>query len=296
MISVLIPTYNYSIIDLVQELYQQIKETEVPFEIIIADDSSTNKKVSIKNKEFLSRITDCIYIENHKNIGRTATRNLLAKKAVFDNLLFLDADIMPRHKNFIHLFLKSSLEKNDLIFGGITYKKESFNPDCSLRWKFGNEREEKNVQQRNKNPYLSIISGCIFIKKDCFIEFNSFLDDFYGTDILFTYNLKINRINVLHINNPVYHLGLEHNKKFLRKSKKAIETLIHFEEKELLPNNYSSLQKAYLKLKKNGLTKIFKYIINPFNIKIEKILQTKTPPLFLFDLYRLYYLVKLKDY
>mgnify|MGYP000232582310 CR=1 FL=1 len=64
------------------------------FEILVLDDASTDKQCSSENKK-INALDHCSYLENEKNIGRTATRNILAKKAKYDWLLFLDADVIP---------------------------------------------------------------------------------------------------------------------------------------------------------------------------------------------------------
>ena len=91
MLSILIPTYNYLIVELVNRVHKQAITATIPFEIIIIDDCSTNKDIINANK-IINGLEFCTYIQNDNNLGRTASRNILAIKAKYNLLLFLDAD------------------------------------------------------------------------------------------------------------------------------------------------------------------------------------------------------------
>src|SRR5690606_7238241 len=102
MLSILIPTYNYDVTNLVSQLYNQcIEVPNLSFEIIVYEDGSTNTDIIQLNK----KIANIRYLYNEDNIGRTAARNFLAKSALFDTLLFLDADTLPKKSNFIDKYL-----------------------------------------------------------------------------------------------------------------------------------------------------------------------------------------------
>ena len=117
----------------------------------------------------------------------------------------------------------------------------------------------------------------------------------YGLDILFSNNLKINNITVTHIDNPVYHLGLEDNNIFIKKSLEAVKTTIQLERKGIISNDLRPLQKSYLNLKKKRLTILFSFFISIFKKIMERNFNSKSPNLFWFDLYRLNYYIELKS-
>ena len=114
-------------------------------------------------------------------------------------------------------------------------------------------------------------------------------------DILFSNNLKTSKIKVEHIDNPVYHLGLESNESFITKSLEAVKTTLKLEENNLIENDLRPLQKSYLKLKKLGLVNIFSIFISVFKNIMERNFLSENPNLFWFDLYRLQYFIKLKS-
>lgn len=294
MLSILIPTFNTSISELVKELHDQICLCNIPFEIIVCDDAST-KEQSL-NKE-VSNLTNCIYITNNSNIGRTATRNKLAQKALYEWVLFLDADVYPKSKDFIQEYLKTinSSKNMSCVFGGIAYKEEKPIKEELLRWVYGIQKESKIASERNKNPHF-IISQNLLIKKVLFLELNIFTENQYGLDIIFSYELKRKNINVLHIDNEVYHLGLESNEVFLKKSIDSLRTTIDYEKQGKIPNDLRPVQRIYNKLQIIlGSHKLIGFIIGIFEKRIKTNLISKKPSMILFDLYRLYYYIQLKS-
>src|SRR5690606_33420534 len=105
MISILIPTYNYNVFPLVENLYQQCERENLEYEILVLDDASPNKKFKEENSK-INKLENCSFQVLDENIGRSKIRNLLATRAKFDWLLFLDADTFPSNNNFIQNYLE----------------------------------------------------------------------------------------------------------------------------------------------------------------------------------------------
>ena len=292
MLSILIPTYNYSVVNLVSMIEKQAIPAGFPFEIIVLDDASNQKNILLEN-ESISQIAHCTYLKNTNNLGRTASRNLLANKARYNWLLFLDADILPKYDDFISRFQLEKQKDTSVIFGGVVYVEKRPNTSEMLRWKYGNLREAKSVENRKKQPYF-IISQNLLIKKPLFLKLNTSTTNCYGLDILFSANLKKNNISVTHIDNPVYHLGLESSAAFIKKSVEAVKTTFKLEEDGLIEEDLRPLQKSYLHLKNWKLSGLFTKLFKVFKPTIEKNLHSKNPSIFLFDLFRLYHFTKLK--
>src|SRR5690554_3801639 len=118
MLSILIPTYNYNVFPLVENLYQQCIASKIVFEIIVFDDASAqhfdNQKINL--------LENARFEVLEKNIGRSAIRNLLAKTAKYDWLLFLDADVFPMHTNLISNYMNETTSDNKVVYGGIRYQ------------------------------------------------------------------------------------------------------------------------------------------------------------------------------
>src|SRR5690606_14920925 len=158
MLSILIPTYNFNITNLVDTLSSQLEQVDFAFEILVLEDGSTINELIEVNKS-ITQFSNYHYIQHTTNKGRTATRQALAKAAKYNWLLFMDADVLPQNENFIqHLDIEN--QNADVVFGGITYQKNKPEKAKVLRWKYGKSRENRPVSERIKAPYLSIISGC----------------------------------------------------------------------------------------------------------------------------------------
>ncbi len=296
MLSILIPTYNYKISTLVKTLYQQALNTNCVFEILVLDDCSTDTGIISSNAE-INLLPNCRIIQNDRNLGRTAARQRLAETATYETLLFLDADVMPKNSNFIENYLDELTKtESEVIFGGIAYQKEKPETNKMLRWKYGVERESLTVATRQKNPFLTVNSGAFLIQKKIFLKINGKMNlNNYGMDIMFTQLLKEKCNGVLHIENPVLHLGLEDNEVFIKKSLKAVETLVILENENKIESNLSTLQRSYLKLKKLHLREVFSFIISKMKGSMERNFLSNNPNLFWFDLYRLHYYIQLKN-
>ncbi|NQX85210.1 MAG: glycosyltransferase family 2 protein [Flavobacteriaceae bacterium] len=285
MLSILIPTYNYNAFPLAEALVVQLRKTTITYELICIDDGSFSALNTDNQK--INNLKNATFIAHHKNLGRNANRQFLAEQANYDWLLFIDSDTIPKHDHFIADYIPFFEKAHDVIFGGFAYQKNT-DPKKSLRYNFGKSREEVKASKRNSMPYKVIISANFLIKKDIFMTLNkSVTTNIYGLDYLFGAMLKQNHINVFHADNEVYHLGIDENADYLRKTKRAIEALTLIKTSTEIKTHDISLLKAYEKLKKVGLRNLFSHLVKIANPLIEKNLLGSKPKLFLFDIYRL---------
>ncbi len=293
MLSILIPTYNYSVLSLVKNLYKQCVASNIPFEIIVFDDASQDPFDNQKINDFENARFEVL----DKNIGRSAIRNLLAKTAKYDWLLFLDADIFPNGESLIENYL-DEIYKNTtprVIYGGIRYQEETPEKHQLLRWIYGNKREAISASERNKDVYLSFLTLNFLIHKSIFerVCFNEEIPNLRNEDLLFSYDLKQTKVIVNHIENWVYHLGIETTDIYIKKTNESSSAFLYLLENKLLPHNYTPYGRAYklvidLRLKK--VISVLFHIAKPLLIKS---LKSKHPSMFLFDLYRLGYICSL---
>ena len=288
MLSILIPVYNYDVFALVEALHKQCLEIEIEFEIICLDDASErfideNKKI----QQFIN--TSFIVLES--NIGRSAIRNLLARKAQYENLLFLDADTIPFDPNFIATYISEINNVKKIVYGGILYQTAEPKKEAILRWLYGKKREALSVEQRNQNPYISFLTLNFLIKKSVFstVKFNESIPNLRHEDTLFSYELMRNQIEIAHIKNPVYHLGIEDSLAFLRKSEEAVVGLKNLVDRNLISVEYVKLSYYFQIIKKYYLTSLFAFGFKIFKPLFRKQLLSKNPSMLLFDLYRLGY-------
>jgi len=189
MLSILIPTYNHPVLDLVNMLYKQCDEVGISFEILVLDDGSSDKNISTINKK-IEEFPFCKHFENFENRGRSISRDLLAKKANYDWLLFLDADVQLKEKDFIKEYvLHINAGKANIYSGGIVYEKSKPEKEKILRWEYGRKREEKSAELRNKTPFI-IVTGNLLIKKEVFQKINTIQENVYGEDLVLSQHIK----------------------------------------------------------------------------------------------------------
>lgn len=293
MISILIPTYNYSVYPLVEALHKQASSVQIEFEIKVYDDGSSQFQLE---NEIINDFPFSTYIKFQENRGRTAIRSLMAKEAKYEWLLFLDADVLPKNDDFIKRYIEAILGNKscDVIFGGISYEKEKPPQEKMLRWKYGQTREAKSVTERKKEKYF-IISQNLAVKKHMFLKSNTLLENYYGLDNFFSNQLKRMDAKVLHIDNPIIHFGLEANTTFIQKALKAVETTVILERKGMMDPDMRPIQKSYLNLERFHLLNIFITVISKYKPKMERNFNSKNPNLLWFDLYRLNYYIELKQ-
>ena len=294
MLSILIPTYNYNVIPLVLELHKQCLECEINFEILVFDDGS--KLFTIENQK-INSLENCRFEILENNIGRSAIRNLLAKKAKFSSLLFLDADTIPINNHFIKNYIAQINDDEKVVYGGIKYQKEKPKKSGVLRWKYGISREALSVEKRQENPYLSLLTLNFLTHKSVFdkVSFNETIPNLRHEDTLFSYNLKQQKIKVIHIENPVFHLGLDEFEVAIKKENESILGLKYLIDHQLLPTDYVRLSAVAAKIDKLKLNFAFVLFYKMTRFLFLKNLASSNPSLFIFDLYRLGHLCKLNS-
>ena len=282
MFSILIPTYNFDVYKLVHNVHTQLNDNKINFEIIVFEDGS---------KEFENKIKDLKNVEiiyNEENIGRVKARQFLAKKAKYDWLIFLDADVIPKRNHFILNYLNATLLDYDVVFGGFAYYQTKPGNDYLLRWKYGKEQEEVFAFKRNKTPYKIIISANYMIKKTVFNAINFQMNakgygyDNYDGALLKQYNTK-----VLHIDNEVYHLGIEKSRIYLKKKEQAAITLLKLLKEENITVHDNQLLGLYLNLKKFKSIFLLSGIYRLFSGLMKKNLTGNNPSIKILQLYRI---------
>ena len=290
MISILIPCYDFNALPLVKRLEKEALTLSIAYEIICIDDGSFSPLN--ENNQQINALTNCLFIESKKNVGRIANRKLLSDKAQYNWLLFIDVDTMPKNEKFLETYL-SHINKKDAVFGGFFYNKESFSNDNSLRFTFGKKREQVTSKKRMRNPYNYIISSNFMINKSIFDQIEVPEDiNGYGLDYFFGAQLKTNNVHITHIDNEVIHHDLDDNNEFLEKTRSALDNLKYMNNNNYIKKHDISILKAYNFLKILLLENMFYAMIKTVNNKIETNLMSKKPSLVAFDLYRLAYLCK----
>ncbi|WP_400077647.1 glycosyltransferase family 2 protein [Winogradskyella sp. R77965] len=289
MLSILIPTYNYNVTELLNTLKAELGSIAPNYEVICYEDGSS--KYLEENKTIIQSITNAKHIISADNKGRITTRQSLAENAKYNWLLFLDSDVIPEKVNFLKDYLKFLNHNYDVIYGGFTYDSKKPNKQFTLRWKYGKKYEHVNADVRNKTPYKIVISGNFLVKKRTFLDINSRIEnDGYGYDNYMGALMKANNIKVFHINNNVIHKGLDTNSIFLTKVNQAVETIFEINQKHSNIITDNSLLELYKKIKSFGLKGLILFIFKISKTSIKRQLLSGNPNLTFLQFYKLGYL------
>ncbi len=292
MISVLVPVYQYNVVDLVESLSHQLEANGVVYEILVYDDCSLPDCKACNDP--LKHLKNVIYVELNQNIGRSKIRNLLAEKANYENLLFLDCDIALPDNNFIDRYLNFSA-KSYVTVGGICYRSEKPADSAKvLRWKYGHRREALTAAERNKRPYGAFKTANFFVTKTVFsrVKFSEEITGYGHEDTLFGYQLEQAAIPILHIDNPVYHDGLEDANVFISKSEQAVKNLYFLFMSGALANTWKQnpLLRFFVIFKVLQLRYLSAVLYPVFGPFLRKLMQGRYPLVFLFNTYKLLYI------
>jgi glycosyltransferase involved in cell wall biosynthesis len=289
MLSVLIPTYDYTAFSLVKEMHQQLILEAISFEIICFDDGSNSPLNS--NNEKINTLSFSSFKSLEKNVGRSAIRNLLAHTAKYKWLLFLDADVIPVRSNFVKNYIACFKTDKAVFCGGILYQNKKENVGL-LRYKYGKKHEEISSEQRNKNAEKYFFTSNFLIQKAVFdlVQFDENLTQYGKEDFLFSIQLTQKKFRIEHLNNEVYHLGLDENTLFVTKTKRAMENLVFLDDQALIDAKEMPLLDAVRKIRLLKMTTI----IAGFYPFFEKLTSKKSSVFFL-NCLKVSYLCHLKS-
>jgi GT2 family glycosyltransferase len=296
MLSILVPVYNFNIVSLVTELHRQASLAAVPFEIVVLDDCSS-VLLRDQNKD-VAKLPGVKFHELNRNIGRASIRNRLAGMAEFSSLLFMDCDSEVSEFNFIANYLPYC-GQDVVVCGGRIYKPEP--PDESellLRWLYGTHREQLSASVRKDDPYHSFMTNNFLISRSILsqIQFDETIVQYGHEDTLFGFELRKRGIPIVHIQNPLIHIGLEIAREFIRKTSEGIENLITLvQEGKIEQQDFKDIRllQAYETLNRFRMVNLFLLLYFPMERVVMRNLLGANPSLRAFDLYKLSLLARL---
>lgn len=289
-LSILIPVYNEVCVDKVAKLKQLCDSTEkLEYEIIVADDGSTNHTCIEKNND-INNMDHCRYVLKKENTGSGATRNFLCDICRFDWMLFLDCDMDIADNSFISKYIGMQ-DEPAVVNGGISIGK---NPAMrhNLRYIYECEAESAHTaQKRNAMPYREFRSTNFMIHKSItnVCRFDEKLMRY--EDVLYGKMLKRHGFRIIHIDNPTVMNDFEENADFVRKAEKDMKTL-HYFEKEL--QGFSRMLTFTNTLSHKMPLGIIRLWHKLFGSIERRMLTSRHPSLYIYNLYRLGYYLSLK--
>ena len=285
MVSVLIPVYGEAIDAQLASLAVEIKTRDYPVEVIVCDDASPNPKrphyTDYENLGFR-------FIRLKENLGRSRIRNYLAEQAKYEQLIFIDADCQPILGNFIDNYVLKFKPDVILVGGQLFASEPPSSLNQMLRWNYGTNVEARPLKERTKAPYKSFMANNFSISKSMLKDY-PFDENHTGyghEDTLFGVQLRINNLKVVHIKNPIRHLGNETNEQFLKKTDEGARNLakLYFEGKL---DGHVRLVKTYEQLRLAGFAGLTRAILSKRQDGYKKALMKGNANLRKFSLFKL---------
>ena len=229
-ISVLIPTYNHVCVALVKGLAQQLEAVGGDYEIIVADDGSTDAATVAENQA-INTLPHCRYIVREENVGRAAIRHFLVREAQQPYVLFIDSDMTLISDDFIRRYLDSDCDT--VIDGGVAIGGDPDALKGNLRYCYEKAEEARHTApERQKSPYQHLHTANLLVRRDLMIE-HPFDERFrhYGyEDVLLGKSFREQRIPIAHIDNPLGFCTFETNADFVAKTEEGLRTLGQFRD------------------------------------------------------------------
>lgn len=288
-LSILIPVYNWDCTQLIKDLHFQGLVLGIPYEIIVADDCSTDRDLFDKNRVVAESHENCRFFWLQHNIGRSSIRNFMADQSKYDSLMFMDCDAYINNKSFLKNYMDVA-DRASVICGGVVHPDSIPAPGVELRYYYEKKAdEERSAEFRSRTPYARFDSKIFLIDRKDFmkVRFDESYVHYGYEDVQFGHELEKNGISILHIDNPLVHMGLESSEIFLSKTRQAV--LNAFEHKDEIENS-SRLLNNYKRVVNFRMRWLFRIIWTFFQKSMERNLLGPKPKLRLFSLYKLCYI------
>ena len=226
-LSILIPTFNDVCTTLVTTLHEQAETLGIGYEILVADDGSTDKAVVEKNRQ-INSLSNCRLIEQPANQGRAAVRNFLARQATYPWLVFIDSDMVVCREDFLRRYAETT--DASIVDGGVVIGQVQPGNLRSLYEKAA--EQEHTFEKRQQSPYQDFHTANFMIERELMLQ-HPFDERFryYGyEDVLFGKAMQQAGIPITHMDNPLSFEVFEDNAAFVAKTEEGLRTLYTFRE------------------------------------------------------------------
>jgi len=286
MISILIPVYNYDCTTLVKELRQSCILARVDYEILIGNDCSTDEAI-VKAINKLDDLPNCRVVNEPKNIGRAFIVNHMAQLSAYPYLIIIDSDARVPNDDFIVNYVKAAVD-HDVVCGGIGVSEEYKGTDNTLRYKYElAATKSRALEYRQKHPYEKLSTFNLLIRRRVFdaIRFDSHCYQYGYEDTVLGLDLMRQGIEIVHIDNPLIHTGIDSNTSFLHKTHMAMHVLIGLDR---FYQEHIRISRTAFKLKRMNMLWSIQLWHRMFGEYEHKML-LKKPNVTLFNIYKLGY-------
>lgn len=231
-LSILIPVYNWPVGSLVRELQAQIERDGLAHcvDIHLFDDGS-DMACADSLQVLATPDGDEPLVRVHtlgRNVGRAEARNQLLARSSGDWVLFLDADVLPDKETFVRDYLASaSSGGSEAICGGLSYNR-LVNVGVGQRfyYRYSSRISVAPPLVRNARAWAWVFTSNMLVSRRL-VQACPFDEEFsgYGYEDLEWGARLHGLVGVLHVDNPVTHLGLLDKPTLQRKTREAAPNL-----------------------------------------------------------------------
>jgi len=273
----------------VKGLVTQCEDIEgLRYEVIVADDGSTDKHLCLLNEELLD-LEHVRYITREKNIGRACIRNFLVQQATYEWVLFVDSDLSIIREDYILNYIQ--LDSTFLVaYGGYEVGNENI---TNLRYLYEKDAAPKHtMEQRKLHPYHHLHTANLMMKRTTALiyPFDERFKRYGFEDVLLGKRLQEHNVCIAQINNPLLFDHFETNDSYMEKTEEALQTLYTFRN-EL--SGFSSLLTLNYHLRRWRLHYLILFIFQQKREKWRTILCGEKPNLKLYIIYKLGFFISL---
>ena len=211
-VSVLIPFLRDDPTELLQSLDAEAGALDRAVEVILLDDGTDDPALTARlQAQVRAMALPCRLITLKANEGRSKGRNRLADSARGGSLLFLDIDMRPDHGRFLWTWADLVARENPaVVFGGYSLLQAPTDARFSVHRSMAVKSDCVPCEVRARTPEKYVFTSNLLVRRDVF-EAETFDPEFSGwgwEDVEWAMRVS-RRFDVLHIDNPATHMGLD---------------------------------------------------------------------------------------
>lgn len=219
-LSVLTPFYRYD----PSAMLKRFGSAPGGVEFILLDDGSASAEL-VADVVSAAQATGAParIIVSGENLGRARARNRLIAEAQGDFVLFLDADMLPDSPHFLSIWLGIIETQGPRVaFGGLSLAHAQRTPETALHHALFGGSDCRPAYQRARRAAQTTASSNLLVERS-FLLAHPFDDAFTGwgfEDVDWALDAA-RQEDILHIDNPATHAGLDDVETLVRKSAEA---------------------------------------------------------------------------
>ena len=211
-LSVLIPFLRDDPTDLLRQLDQEAADLGGAVEVVLMDDGTGDAALTARLKQILGVLAlPARLITLSANEGRARGRNRLTIAGRGRAYLFLDSDMKPDTPRFLQTWIALMVERDPAVaFGGFSLDQAPADAQFAVHRALSGASECLPASERAKQPEKYVYTSNLLVRRDVFAA-ETFDPGFSGwgwEDVEWAMRVS-RRFEVVHLDNPATHMGLD---------------------------------------------------------------------------------------